>query len=279
MCRALAAAVLGRADTVAFIEVGVENRFTALRDGAVDVVMDSATWTQERELTLGLAFPVVYLFDGQGFMAHRSLPAATLAEVGTASVCVVDGTTSVRNLESWIARTGARLTINRSRSAEGALAAFFNHHCDLYSGDRVSLHGQRAQNAPNRDDYRILPDVIAKEPLAPVVRGDDRNWQDIVRWVVLALLAAEEKGVTAANAAARKSLGDAETRRLLGTAPGLGQGLGLDDGWGLRVITQIGHYGELYERTLGRQSPLNLERGANALWNDGGLLYAPPLGG
>ncbi|SMH55376.1 transporter substrate-binding domain-containing protein [Azospirillum agricola] len=279
MCRALAAAALGRAGSVAFVEVGVENRFTALRNGAIDVVMETSTWTQERELTMGLAFPAVYLFDGQGFLAHRSLAAATLAEAGTASVCVVDGTTTVRNLENWIARQGARLTIRRMRSADGAITAFFNHHCDLYTGDRVALHGQRAQNAPARDDYRILPDIIAKEPLSPVVRNDDPNWRDVVRWVVLALLTAEEKGVTAANAAARKTTGDAETRRLLGALPGLGQGLGLDDGWGLRVVMQIGNYGEIYDRTLGRLSPLAIERGMNALWTDGGLLYAPPLGG
>ncbi len=279
LCRAVALATLGKAEAVVFVEVGAENRFAVLRDRSVEVVMDATTWTLERERGQGVAFPVVALFDAQAVMAHRSLGITGLAQAGTASVCVVDGTTSASNLDSWISRNGARLVVKRSRSTEGALGAFFNHHCDLYTGHRLALHGQRAQNAPNVGDYLILPDVIARQPLSPMVRNDDRAWENIVRWTVLALLAAEEKGVTSANAAARKSIGDAETRRLLGNAPGFGQDLGLDDGWALRVIGQIGDYGELYDRHLGRRSGLGIERGANALWNAGGLLYAPPLGG
>lgn len=279
MCRALAVATLGKAEAVAFVEVGAENRFAVLRDRAVDVVMDATTWTQERERGQGVAFPVVYLFDGQALMVHRSLKIATLAQAGAASVCVVDGTTAASSLESWISRTAAQLVVKRARSTEGALGAFFNHHCDLYTGHRLALYGQRAQSAPNAGDYLILPDIITREPLAPMVRGDDRGWEAIVRWTVLALLAAEEKGVTSANAAAQKSIGDAETRRLLGSSPGFGQDLGLEDDWALRMVGKIGNYGEIFERNLGRSSGLRVERGANALWNAGGLLYAPPLGG
>lgn len=282
MCRALAAAVVGSTEGAVIVETGTENRFSVLREGNVDVVMEGSTWTLQREASLAVAFPIVYMFDAQGFMAHRSIEQPTLAAIARspqpASVCVVEGTTTVRNLEDWIARTGARLTLKRARSTEGALGAFFNHHCDLYTGDRVGLYAQRAQAAPNGDDYRILPDVISREPLAPMVRNDDHVWFNIVRWVVLSTILAEEKGVTAATAAQRRLDGDIETQRLLGGVPGLGQGLGLDDEWGWRVVTQVGSYAEIYDRNLGQASPLKIDRGINSLWSAGGLLYAPPLG-
>lgn len=279
LCRAVAIATLGRDDPVVFVEVGAENRFSVLRDRLVDVVMDAATWTQEREHSQDVAFPVVYLFDTQAVMVHRALGIAALPQATGGSVCVVDGTMAASGIDGWIARSGTRLMVKRFRSTEGALGAFFNHHCDLYTGHRLALHGQRAQSAPSPQDYTILPDAITRTPLSPMVRNDDRAWEAIIRWTVLALLAAEEKGVTSANAAARKSTGDAETRRLLGGVPGFGQDLGLDDGWALRVIGWVGHYGELYDRHLGRRSDLGIERGANALWNAGGLHQAPPLGG
>ncbi len=281
MCRALAAAAAGRADRVDYVEVSAANRFAALRGGEVDVIMDGTTWTLQRDATFGVDFPAVYLFDGQGFIAHRSRAAASVADLAgeAASVCVVERTTTLRNLEDWMARTGARFAVKRVRSTEGAMSAFFNHHCDLYTGDRIGLHAQRRLKAPNSADYVVRPEVISKEPLGPMVRGDDKRWHDIVRWVFLATVLAEEEGVTAANAAARRDRADGELRRLLGAAPGLGLGLGLDDDWAWRVITQVGNYGEIFDRHLGAGSPLGIERGMNALWTRGGLMYAPPLGG
>lgn len=281
MCRALAAAVTGDANRVEFIEANTANRFAILRSGEVDVVMEGTTWNLQRDATFGVDFPVVYLFDGQGFVVHRLRGIANLADLtkAEASVCVIEQTTTLRNLEDWMARSGARLTLKRVRSDEGATSAFFNHHCDLFTSDRLSLYAQRRLMAPDGNDYVILPETISKEPLGPMVRGEEKRWFDIVRWVFLATVLAEEKGVTAANAAAMREGPDAEVRKLLGGTPGLGWGLGLDDGWGWRVITQVGNYGEIYDRHLGAGSPLGVERGPNALWNKGGLMYAPPLGG
>ncbi|WP_448192794.1 amino acid ABC transporter substrate-binding protein [Azospirillum sp. sgz301742] len=283
-CRAVAAATTGNADYVEFVETNTSNRFQALRDGVIDLTADGATWTRHREATQGIAFPAMYMFDGQGFMAHRSLGALHLSEVGSARVCVIEGTTTLRNLEGWIATTGAKLTVRTVSSTEGALGAFFNHHCDLFTNDRISLFAQRLLNAPSPADYVIFPEVISKEPLAVAVKADDRAWADLVRWVVHALVLAEEKGVTAALAASAATAvpadgADPEMRRLLGLTPGLGEGLGLDDQWARRAIGQVGNYGEIFERHLGAGSRLKIDRGPNALWSKGGLLYAPPLGG
>lgn len=282
MCRALAAAVTGRADGIAFVELGPENRFGVLRDGGVDVVMENTGWTLQRQAAMGIAFPAIYLHDSQGLMTHRSTGIASLEAIGPqgppATVCVVEGSNGFRALEHWIARRNLPLLLKRTRSNEGAAGAFFNHHCDLYGADRTALYALRLQAAPNAADYVILPDTIAREPLGPIVRADDRPWQEVVRWVVLATILAEEKGITAGNAARRREEGDPETRRLLGSRPGVGYDLGLDDGWGWRVVTQVGNYGEIFERHLGAGSPLRMERGQNQPWSVGGLLYAPPLG-
>ena len=281
MCRALAAAAAGHADRVEFVETNSENRFAILRNGEVDVVMEGATWTLQRDATFGVDFPTVYLFDGQGFIAHRVQGFARLSDLPAgSSVCVLEQTTSLRNLEDWMARTGVRFRLKRVRSTEGALSAFFNHHCDLYTSDSIGLHAQRVLKAPDPDDYVILSEVISKEPLGPMVRSDERNWFELVRWVFLSTVLAEEKGITAANAQRMKEESpDPEVRRLLGASAGVGWGLGLDDDWAFRVVTQVGNYGEIFDRHLGAASPLGIGRGLNGLWKNGGLHYAPPLGG
>lgn len=279
LCRAVAAAATGSAADVEFVELSSQTRFKAVEDGSVDVTMEGTTWTLERDMARPIDFPVIYMYDGQGFMAHRSRGYRSLADVGDATVCVIDRTTTIRNLEAWQAETGTRLVLRRVQSTEGALSAFFNHHCDLYTNDRIGLFAQRLLNAPNPADYVILPEVISKEPLGPMVRAGDERWRELVRWAVLATIVAEEKGVTAATAPTVKDSPDPELCRLLGLVPGIGTGLGLDDRWALRVITQIGNYGEIFERNLGAGSPLGIDRGQNALWNRGGLMYAPPLGG
>jgi general L-amino acid transport system substrate-binding protein len=278
MCRAVAAATTGDAGNVVFVEVNANNRFAMVRDGTVDVVMDNTSWTLWRSTTLGVDFPAVYLFDGQGFIIHRSYGARSLAEVKEGTVCVLDGTDALRNLQAWIARTGSRLVIRRLRTLEGAFGAFLNRHCDLLSSDRIGLHGQRMQIAPGSSDYIILPDVISKEAMSPVIRANDRRWFDIVRWVILAMVLAEEKGLTSVSAAMLRGSNDPDVRHLLGLTPGIGQALGLDDGWAWRVILQVGSYAQVFERNLGSGSSLGIERGQNALWTDGGLHYAPRLG-
>lgn len=282
LCRAVAAAVTGSADNLEIMETTSANRFTVLTDGNADMTVAGTTWTLEREGRLGIAFPVIQMHDGQGFMAHRSLGVSRLAEVRGATVCVIAGTTTQRTLERWAAANpDARLTIRTAQSTDGALTAFFNHHCDLMTNDRISLFAQRLLKAPVPSDYVILPDVISREPLSPAVAAGDERWARIVRWVVLAMIAAEEMGVGSVNAAALKGRTDIqpEARRLLGTDPGVGAPLGLDDGWALRVLTAVGNYGEVFERHLGHSSPLDIDRGMNDLWTRGGLLFAPPLGG
>ncbi|HYH18651.1 MAG TPA: amino acid ABC transporter substrate-binding protein [Azospirillum sp.] len=279
LCRAVAVAVTGSADAIEFIELNAQRRFTVLHEGGVDVLMDGATWTLHRNAVLDVEFPVVYLFDGQGFMTHRSLGITRLSDLREGTVCVIRGTTTERNLEDWIAVTGRKLAVKTVNSTEGGLSAFFNHHCDVLTNDRISLFAQRLLNAPHANDYVILPEVISKEPLCPTIAPGDAEWYKVVRWVILATVLAEERGVAAADAVALNHHADPEVNRLLGLTPGVGAGLGLDDQWAYRVIAQIGNYGEIYDRHLGGSSPLGIERGLNALWNRGGLMYAPPLGG
>jgi len=282
LCRAVAAAVTGSPDNLEILETASGNRFTAVTDGTADMTVAGATWTQDREGRLGIAFPVVQIHDGQGFMAHRSLGVSRLADVRGATVCVIAETTTQRNLERWAAANpAARLTVRTVQSTDGALTAFFNHHCDLLTNDRISLFAQRLLKAPVPSDYIVFPDVISKEPISPAVAAGDQRWERIVRWVVLSMVAAEELGVTAANAAALKGRTDVlpEVRRLLGTDPGVGAAMGLDDGWALRVLAAVGNYGELFDRHLGPATPLGIDRGINDLWTRGGLMFAPPLGG
>ncbi|NYZ13406.1 amino acid ABC transporter substrate-binding protein [Azospirillum sp. RWY-5-1] len=279
LCRAVAAAATGGADNVEYVELSSQNRFKTVEDGSVDVSMEGTTWTLERDMTRPVDFPIIYMYDGQGFMAHRSRGIRSLADIADATVCVIERTTSIRNLEAWQAETGTRLTIRRVQSTEGALSAFFNHHCDLYTNDRIGLFAQRLLNAPNPADYVILPEVISKEPLGPMVRAGDDRWRELVRWVILATIVAEEKGLTEAKAPMVKDSPDPEVGRLLGLTPGIGTGLGLDDRWALRVISAVGNFGEIFDRNLGAGSRLGIDRGQNALWNRGGLMYAPPLGG
>ncbi|MGQ9369933.1 transporter substrate-binding domain-containing protein [Azospirillum sp. A39] len=277
-CRAVAAAVTGAADRVDFVEVSSMNRFDVVRSGSVDILVAANTWTLHRDAVLGMEFPLVYLYDGQGFMAHRSLPARRLAEVGPATVCVADRTTTVHNLESWIARTGARLTVRRASTSDVANNEFFNHHCDLLTNDRLGLYGHRALSAPDAADYVIFPDIISKEPLGPMIAPGDAEWAQVLRWVFFATVFAEEEGIASGNLASHRESPDTEVRKFLGVVPGVGQGLGLDDGWAARIVGEVGNYGEIYDRNLGAGSPLAIARGLNDLWVRGGLLYAPPLG-
>ena len=282
LCRAVAAAVTGSAENLEILETASGNRFTAVTDGTADMTVAGATWTQEREGRLGISFPVVQMYDGQGFMAHRSLGVSRLADVRGATVCVIAETTTQRNLERWAAANpAARLTIRTVQSTDGALTAFFNHHCDLLTNDRVSLFAQRLLKAPTPSDYVILPDVISKEPISPAVAAGDQRWERIVRWVVLAMVAAEELGISSSNAPALKGRTDVlpETRRLLGTNPGLGAAWARAAGWVMGIPPRFGNTGEVFERHLGHGSPLGIDRGMNDLWTRGGLMFAPPLGG
>ncbi len=277
-CRAVAAATLGSAEAVDFVLTEVGSRFEFVRSNTIDVLSSNSTWTLRRDSGLGIDWAGVLYYDGQGFVAHKSLGVQSLAEVGAAMVCVTAaGTTTEKNLSEYIRLKNPKMKSMTFQSIEGRDGAFLRRRCDLLTTDRLVIVGMLSSRAPNPDDYVLLPEVISKEPLGPVVRDDDPQWFDIVKWVVFATIAAEEKGVTSANVAAMRGSEDPEVRRLLGVDPGLGETLGLDEAWAARVIEQVGNYGEIFERNLGKNTPLGLERGLNALWTEGGLMYAPPL--
>jgi general L-amino acid transport system substrate-binding protein len=277
-CRAVAAASVGKATAVEIEVTDSGNRFDVLGSGAIDVLSSTSTWTMRRDVGLGLNFIAVLYYDGQGFLAHKSLGAESLTEVGAATVCVKGGgTTTEKNLAEYIQAKNPAMEAIVFQSKDSRDGAFLRRRCDLLTTDSLELVEIRAFNVPNPDDYLLLPELISKEPLGPVVRDGDPQWFDIVKWVIYATIAAEEKGVTSANVAAMRGSDDPEVRRLLGVDPGLGESLGLDEAWAARVIEQVGNYGEIFERNLGKDTALGLERGLNALWTEGGLMYAPPL--
>ncbi|MEX0759173.1 MAG: amino acid ABC transporter substrate-binding protein [Tistlia sp.] len=273
-CRALAAAVLGDAEAVEFVEVSYTVRFEALREGAFDVLMGNTTWTASRDTALGLAFTAPLYYDGQGFMASKALGATKLADVGEATVCVHRNTTTIATLEELVATRGLRLEIRGFDSTEGVYDAFFAHDCEILSQDRIALTSVRLSRAPDPEDYVLFTDVVSKEPLGPALRSGDEAWFDVVQWTVFATFLAEELGIRSDTLASHLDSPRPETRRLLGTDPGIGRDLGLTYDWARQVIAQVGNYEEIFERNL---APLGLDRGLNRPWSEGGLLYAPPL--
>src|SRR5260221_6688079 len=276
-CRAVAAATLKAASAVEFVELNQRTRFDATRDGAVDLFSANTTWTLTRDASMGLQFVATLYYDGQGFIAPTSLGAKKLKDLKQASVCVTGNTTRESNLAEYIKVNRLDFKITTLTSNDSAVSAFLSRRCDLYTTDRLALAGLRTSGTSKPDDYFVFSEIISKEPLGPVVRSDDVAWFTIVKWVAYAMIAAEEKGIASTNLARIRDSSDAEIRRLLGVDPGLGKALGLDEAWAMRVIEQVGNYGEVFDRTLGAGSPLGLERGINALWVNGGLMYAPPL--
>ena len=276
-CRAIAAAVLGSADKVRFVPATAQQRFTLLQSGEIDVLTRNTTWTLTREGDLGFLFAPPNYFDGQGFMVAKKAGVKSAKELDGATVCVQPGTTTELNLADYF-RTNKMsfkpLVIEKLDEVENA---FFAGRCDAYSTDRSGLASSRAGKAPNPDDYVILPEVISKEPLAPAVRQGDDEWFDIVKWTIYAMIDAEEKGVTSKNLDDMKKSDDPEIQRMLGITPGLGKAMGIDDRWAYTIIKQVGNYGESFERNLGKGSKLKLDRGLNALWTKGGLMYAMPI--
>lgn len=273
-CRALAAAVLGDAEAVDFVEVSYTVRFEALNEGAYDVLMGNTTWTVSRDSRLGLAFTAPLYYDGQGFLASKALGAASLAEVGKGAVCVNRNTTTIANLEELIASSGLQLEIRGYDSVDILYDAFFAHDCEILTQDRIALTSVRLSRSPDPDDYVLFSDVVSKEPLGPALRSGDEAWFDVVQWTMFATMLAEEHGIRSDTLGAHLESGIPEVRRLLGLDPGVGADLGLPNDWARQVISQVGNYAEIFERNL---APLGLDRGLNRLWSEGGLLYAPPL--
>jgi len=277
ICRAIAAAVLGDAKKVNFVPLNSQQRFTALQAGEVDVLSRNTSWTLTRDASMGLQFTAITYFDGQGFLVHKKTRVTDAAQLKGADVCVQAGTTNEKNVADYFKSKGIKAKVIVFDGFEAAFKAFFSGRCQVFSTDVSGLAVIKNKEAKNPDDYVILPNLISKEPLGPAVRRGDDDWFAIVKWVVFALIEAEELGVTQANVDIQKNAADPAVRRLLGTGEDMGKALGLDKDWAARAITQVGNYGELFERNVGSRSVLKLPRGANQLWNRGGLLYAPPI--
>lgn len=276
-CRAVAAVVLSDPEKVHFRSLSSKERFTALQFNEIDLLSRNSTWTLQRDGALGLNFAGIIYYDGQGFMVRRSDNISRAIQLDGASVCVNSGTTTELNLADFFRANKISYKPVVFEKTDEVVAAYEARRCDAYSTDISGLSAQRLKLS-KPGDHVILPDVVSKEPLGPVVRQGDDRWFNIVKWTLFALINAEELGVTSANAASLAvKTENPKIRRLLGTEGAGGKPLGLDNQWAVRAIQAVGNYGELFERHLGPNSPLKLQRGLNRLWNAGGIMYAPPV--
>ncbi|MDR5899256.1 amino acid ABC transporter substrate-binding protein [Halomonas vilamensis] len=276
VCRAVAAAVLGDADAVDFISLNAVERFTALQSGEVDVLSRNTTWTTTRDTTLGLNFTGVNFYDGQGFMVARDLGITSVDELDGASICIQSGTTTELNLADYFRANDMEFNPIVFDTSEQTVGGYQAGRCDVLTSDTSQLAALRIQ-LENPQDSVILSDVISKEPLGPVVRQGDDTWFNIVKWSLFAMLNAEEYGVTSDNAEEMLTSDDPNIARLLGQDGNYGEGMNLDADWAYNIVSQVGNYAESFDRNVGMDSPLEIERGVNALWNEGGFQYAPPI--
>lgn len=274
--RAIAAAVFGDANKIKFIPLTAVQRFTGLQSGEVDVLCRNATQTLGRDTELGLDFVQVNYYDGQGFLVPKKLNIKRAKELDGATVCVLPGTTTELNVADYFRVNKMKMKPVVIESNAELAKAFFAGRCDVLTSDASQLAGTRAV-APKPDDYVILPDIISKEPLAPAVRHGDNQWKDIVNYSVLAMIEAEELGITSKNVDEQLKSNDPVVKRFLGVTPGNGKALGLNEKWAYNIIKQVGNYAEIFERSVGKNTPLKLERGLNALWKNEGLMYSPPF--
>jgi len=275
-CRAIAAAVLGDAGKVRYVPTTPKERFAALQSREVDVLARSTTWTIVRDSSAGFSFVGVNYYDGQGFMVRKSSGAKVGKDLGGATVCVQTGTTTELNLADFFRTNNLQYKPVVFDKIDEAVRAYANNRCDAYTTDASGLYSVRLQMA-NPDEHVVLPDIISKEPLGPLVRQDDFQWFTIVKWVHFALLNAEEAGITQANVDQMRDSTVPDVKRLLGKEGDYGKGLGLDNDWLYRIVKQVGNYGEIFERNVGTGSRLKIDRGLNRLWTNGGLQYAPPI--
>ena len=276
-CRALAAGVLGDATKVRYLALTAQNRFTALQSGEIDVLYRNSTQTFLRGTTLGLRQGPVNFYDGQGFVVKKDSGVKELKDLKGATVCVAQGTTHEVTLGDYGRANGIDwkpLVFDRT---DTMLQTFFGGRCDAMTQDASALAGSVATGAPNPADYLVLPITISKEPLGPFTRNGDEVWSDIIAWLHYGLIEAEELGVTQANVEEQAKSSSPAVQRLLGAAGDLGSRLGLDNKWMVQAIKATGNYGEIFERNVGKDSPLKLERGLNATWTKGGLMYALPF--
>jgi general L-amino acid transport system substrate-binding protein len=278
VCKAIAASMLGDASKVKYVPLNAQQRFTALQSGEIDILSRNTTWTLTRDASLGMNFTGVTYYDGQGFMVPAKGKVKSAKQLKGATVCVQSGTTTEKNLTDFSRANKLDIKPVVFEKVEAATGAYFAGRCQAYTTDASGLASQRKQEAKNPADHLILPELISKEPLGPAVRRGDDEFFAIAKWVVYALIEAEEYDLTQANVEQQqKSSTDPVVMRILGTSEDTGKLLGLDKDWALRAIKAVGNYGEIFERNVGSKSPLGLPRGVNNLWNKGGIVYAPPV--
>jgi general L-amino acid transport system substrate-binding protein len=275
-CRAIAVAVFNDAAKVEFIPYTQSQRFSGLQSGEVDVLVNGTSLTSSRALLRGFHFGPIYLYDGQAFLVPKSLNVTKAAALDGATVCVQQGTTTELNLTDFARRNNIKFRPVVIEDLRGAVSALASGRCDVITQDGAGLATTRTM-LRNPNDYAVLPDRISKEPIAPVVRYGDDQWLELINWVFRAPVQAEELGITQANFVSFESSTDPSVKRFLGLEPGVTDAFGLDARWTMRVIQKVGNYGEIFDRNLGPRTPLGMARGQNALWTDGGLMYAPPF--
>ena len=274
VCRAVAATVFGDANKVRYTPLTAQQRFTALQSGEIDLLARNTTWTITRDTSLGLNFVGVNYYDGQGFMVHRKLNVKSAKQLNGATICVQPGTTTELNLADYFRSNKMTFKPVVIEKLEEVTNAYFAGRCDVYTTDHSGLISTRASRAPKPEEHIILPEIISKEPLGPAVRQGDDRWFDIVKWALFAMLEAEEMGLSSKNIDQQASSTNPNIQRFVGTSGDIGKMLGVDNKWAYNIIKQVGNYGESFDANL---KPLGFERGLNRLWNQGGLMYAPPI--
>ena len=276
-CRAVAAAIFNDGQKVKFSPLTAKDRFAALASGEIDILSRNTTWTMSRDTSLGLKFVGVMYYDGQGFMVKKSLGVDSALKLNGATVCTQTGTTTELNLADFFRANNMTYQVVAMEKNDEVLKAYEAGRCDSYTTDQSGVYAERLKLA-NPDDHIVLPEIISKEPLGPLVRQGDDGWFNIVKWTYFALLNAEELGVTQANVDDMKANStNPEIRRLLGTEGDFGTGLGLTNDWAVNIIKAVGNYGEIFDRNVGPSTSLKIERGKNALWSKGGLQYGMPI--
>ncbi|MFM2484054.1 amino acid ABC transporter substrate-binding protein [Celerinatantimonas yamalensis] len=276
VCRAVAAAVLGDANKVKFSPLTAKERFTALQSGEIDILSRNTTWTLTRDASLGLNFAGVNYYDGQGFMVKKSLGLKSAKELNGAAVCVQSGTTTELNLADYFRSHNMKYTPVVFDTSDQTVKGFEAGRCDVLTSDQSQLYALRIKLA-KPDSAEVLPDVISKEPLGPVVRQGDDQWFNIVKWSLFSMVDSEELGITSKNVDQMLKSTNPSIKRLLGVDSSMGEMLGISNKWAYNIVKQVGNYGEAFKRDVGADSPLKISRGLNALWKDGGIQYAPPV--
>ena len=274
VCRAVAAAVFGDAAKVRYTPLTAQQRFTALQSGEIDILSRNTTWTLTRDTSLGLNFIGVNYYDGQGFMVHRKLKVKSAKQLKGATVCVQPGTTTELNLADYFRANRMSFKPVVIEKLEEVMNAYISGRCDVFTTDHSGLIALRATRVPKPDEHVILPEIISKEPLGPAVRHGDDRWFDVVKWSFYAMVEAEELGLNSNNVDKQDKSDNPSIQRFVGTTGDIGKLMGIDNRWAVNIVKQVGNYAESFDANL---KPLGFERGLNRLWNQGGLLYVPPI--